>query len=348
MRHAASLVLALTALVLLPTTSALSISLGADSDAGGTAAPTAPVSPSASAQDLPEVGSVVQDVPVQDLPTGELDLALPGVRAHADVAASASVEPGMKVGTGEEQTAWISPTSALSSVDPVVVAAVAAPLAVVAIGALGGFSLRAALGNVAGWTWRVLRVLLGLATFGLFSRIERGDLLENPVRARVHEAIAQEPGLTISDLQSRAGVAWGTTVHHLRRLESHGLVVSIAQGGHRRYFIANTPPAAQRLALASLMQPTAHRIATLVAVRPGIDQSALCETLGLNGPSASKHLGHFRGQGLVESQRVGRRTLHRPTQGLLAALGVVGHAPIASSGTRPLPAGGNAVLVAAR
>lgn len=180
---------------------------------------------------------------------------------------------------------------------------------------VAGSALALAAGALA---WRALGSLL--PSIPLFSRIERDRLLDNPVRARVHDAVAQDPGLSMSEVASRAGIAWGTAVHHLRRLEANGMVVSTAERGHRRFFAANTPAASQRSAVAVVMHPTARRIAHLVAQRPGIDQTGICQALSLNNPAASKHLGRFEAQGLVLGLRSGRSRLYHPTGGLQSAL----------------------------
>lgn len=168
------------------------------------------------------------------------------------------------------------------------------------------------------------RALLGLLpAMGLFSRLERGDLMDNPVRARVHDAVAQDPGLSVSEVRSRTGIAWGTAVHHLRRLEQHGMVVSVSQLAHRRYFAANSPAASQRTAIAVVMHPTARRIAHAVNARPGIDQTGICQSLGINNPAASKHLRQFEAQGLVQTARDGRSRLYHPTGAMTSVLGLL-------------------------
>jgi DNA-binding MarR family transcriptional regulator len=214
----------------------------------------------------------------------------------------------------------------------------------VAVPVAGAGLLAAALGAAA-FGLEALRALFGRALRGLvsmagalplFSRIERGGALDNPVRARVHEAISHEPGLSLSDVAQRAGIAWGTAVHHLRRLESLGLVVSQSGSAHRRFFIANTSAAAQRTAVVAVMHPTARRIAEYVTQRPGTDQAGLCQALGLNNPAASKHLGRFESRGLVLSQRSGRSRLYHATEGLHSALLLLGQAaPIVVAARAP-------------
>ena len=252
-----------------------------------------------------------------------------GDSVDVSLSASAQAQAGAQANGPGSSTSAEAPTTPSFGER---VGAVAAPVAgagllAVALGAatVGLEGLRAFLGRAA----RGLGSLAG--AIPLFSRIERGGALDNPVRARVHDAIAQEPGLSLSDVAQRAGIAWGTAVHHLRRLESLGLVVSTSELAHRRFFIANTPAAAQRTAVVAVMHPTARRIAEYVTQRPGTDQAGLCQALGLNNPAASKHLGHFESRGLVLSQRSGRSRLYHPTDGLHSALRLLGQAgPVAA------------------
>ncbi|HEX2066535.1 MAG TPA: helix-turn-helix domain-containing protein [Candidatus Thermoplasmatota archaeon] len=198
---------------------------------------------------------------------------------------------------------------------------VAAPGGGAAVGAatlLG--ALLAVLTGGMGGVRRAATALLGLAPLGLFSRIGEDELLENPVRRRILDAIRDSPGLCIGGLSSRAGVAWGTAVYHLHRLERSGAIVSVRSGYARRYFAANTPASRHRVGVAALAHPTAQRIAHLVHGRPGIDQSGLCRELGLQNPAASKHLGRFKALGLVTEQRAGRSRLYQGTPALEEAL----------------------------
>jgi predicted transcriptional regulator len=167
------------------------------------------------------------------------------------------------------------------------------------------------------------RALRGLVVAPLFSRIEGASILENPVRQRIHEAIGQDPGLCMQAVRQRTGVAWGTAVYHLHRLERGGLVVSVRSGSSRRYFAANTPVSRHRAHIAALGHPTAQRIAHVVHANPGINQAGVCRQLGLLNPAASKHLGRLESLGLIATQRAGRSRLYQATEALDAALGVL-------------------------
>jgi predicted transcriptional regulator len=192
-----------------------------------------------------------------------------------------------------------------------------AVLAAIAVGA------GAAVGHVALTLLSGLGNLLGGAVLvPLFSRIGGDRMLENEVRQRLHEAIEQDPGLSMGVLRDRTGVAWGTAVYHLHRMERTGLVVSLRQGGYRRYFSPHAS-SRHRSHIAVLSHPTAQRIALFVHGHPGTDQGSVCRELGLLHPAASKHLGRFETLGLVTAQRAGRSRLYHPTQDMQVALNLV-------------------------
>jgi predicted transcriptional regulator len=171
----------------------------------------------------------------------------------------------------------------------------------------------------------------------LFSRIQSAKVLDNPTRARVHDVVLQDPGVSLEDVRSRAGIAHGTAIHHLRRLEDTGLLVSVSQSARRRYFPANTLTSSRRGQLAALSHPTARLVADLVRRRPGVDQTGLCEALGLRNPAASKHLRQLALHGLVQTQRLGRRCHYHPTEALHAAFGLA-EARLVAPRSVPTPA----------
>lgn len=274
-----------------------------------------------------------------------LDAATSLVGDPVDVSLSVQAEAngeGVGLGVSTSAVAPAEPPSLGERAAAVAVPVAGAGLVAASLGAVafGVEGLRAFQLRLTGGIARAVRFIgAGLAgAIPLFSRIERGGALDNPVRARVHDAIAQEPGLSLSDVAQRAGIAWGTAVHHLRRLESLGLVVSTRDLAHHRFFIANTPAAAQRAAVVAVMHPTARRIAEYVTQRPGTDQAGLCQALGLNNPAASKHLGQFEARGLVLSQRSGRSRLYHATGGLHSALQLLEPAPVAAIPVAPSPA----------
>jgi DNA-binding MarR family transcriptional regulator len=288
------------------------------------------------------VGTTVGDAAGVQLPQAP-QLPVPAVprvevpQAHVpavDVAVDAKVG-GLQLGKGGATSPGSAPpamgplSSQVTFADKAAAvageAAGAGALTVFVVAAGSGLDgLRALLARPSARLQQAGRFLLRLLPFvPLFSRIQGSKVLDNPVRAHVHQVVVQDPGLSVEEVRSRAGIAWGTAVHHLRRLEDTGLLVSVTQNARRRYFAANTPASSRRTHVAALTQPTARRVADLVRRRPGLDQTALCEELGLRNPAASKHLQQLAGHGLVLAQRDGRRCLYHPTEALHAAFGIL-------------------------
>lgn len=270
--------------------------------------------PAATLPPVPQVQQV--QVPHLQVPQ------LPQVAVQASAQAHAAAGPaGASVGGSAAGAVQPPPLQAASAAT-----AQLAGQAVATAGAVAG----------AGLLTGALLAFAGRWLMPLFSRIEGNQVLDNPVRARVHDAVVQDPGLSLEEVRARAGIAWGTAVHHLRRLEDTGLLVSVAQGARRRYFAANTAASGRRAQVAALAQPTARRVAECVRHQPGVDQSALCAALGLRNPAASKHLHRLAAQGLVLAERDGRHCRYHPTEALHATFGVL-EAPVAAPVTVRAP-----------
>lgn len=161
----------------------------------------------------------------------------------------------------------------------------------------------------------------------LYSRISNAALFENPVRKRVSAYVRANPGATIMEVRNAVGIAWGTAVYHLERLERSGELVGERRGNHHRYFQANTPEARQRVGLSTLQQPNAYNLARAIAENPGIHQKGLCDGLGLNNPAASKHLRKLRDAGLVQAHRISRYVVYEPTDRLHSTLDLMADGP---------------------
>lgn len=270
------LLLGALALVLVPSVAALSVE----------AEPRLPVEIDASDAEL--------EVP---LPEIEAPIAVPDVHAEvADLALRANQE-SLVVESGS------APQSS-----PKNVAGIPGEMVVPAAAAGGSVLLMVLAYALGGLEW--VRQAFG---WGLFSRIEDDKLLDHPLRSRLQQTILQNPGLPLSELCVRIGASWGTTVHHLRRLEQGRLVLSERGRAGRLYFPVNSTVSNVREAWAATSSETARRIARFVHDHPGTDQKTVCLALGLRNPAASKHLGRFEQLGLVASRFEMRHRIYTPT-----------------------------------
>src|SRR5688572_4817185 len=55
---------------------------------------------------------------------------------------------------------------------------------------------------------------------GLFARVRDDEVLESESRRRIHSYVSQNPGASLSEIAAGVGLGWGTTVHHVERMEA--------------------------------------------------------------------------------------------------------------------------------
>lgn len=193
--------------------------------------------------------------------------------------------------------------------------------------AAAGVSLAAGLAALG---WAVLR-LAGFAPWlPFFSRIDDGRVAEHPARRRALDFIQDKPGATVREVQAALGLAWGTTVHHLRRLEHAGLLAVRRDGGQVGHWpLGQAPP---RDGLSSALRG----VAALVKSSPGLAQKEIARITGVGASAACKRLAALEEAGLVAQVHDGRSRLYVPT-GKLLALDVAGPAIARPGPPAPTP-----------
>lgn len=264
---------ALLALAALPAADALAVHAKADvavETPAVPALPSAPALPSPDAPALPELPALPES------PT-----SLPPVRIGAGVDGEPLLAP-----------ASVRPTRESGLVHAVLPAAkTAAPPAIAAAGLL---ALLQALGAFR---------FVGAGAFALYSRLTKSNLLDNEHRDAVYKLIQAQPGLGVSEIASRSGLGWGTTVYHLDRLEREGFVASERGGLHKCYFAVGLVDRDARRAQAALKADTRRDVAQVLLARPGLTQTELCEALGMSASAASKQISKLESAGLVRRER---------------------------------------------
>lgn len=237
--------------------------------------------------------------------------ALPPINLNASPIARLSADGSARLDLGTDvdsdaQTSQDAPSAPAPAQIPL-----DSPTGLAAAGTVTGLAL---LAGLAAYHWGSLKILLAGGALGLFSRIDHNKMLDNEVRHRVHEAVANNPGVTIKEVTMLVGCGWGTAVYHLKRLEGERLVVSERNRQYRRYFrngsgISND----SKGAFSELKNPTSQRIARTLLTSPGACQKDLCHALGLSPPLASKYLGRMVEAGLVNTEREWKTVKYFPT-----------------------------------
>lgn len=155
------------------------------------------------------------------------------------------------------------------------------------------------------WYWPSLRWLATLPLLPLYSRIQRGEIMEHETRERIYGLVKDNPGIHAHEIASRANVGWGTAVYHLKMLEDHRLVVSERQGRYKRFFLA-AGFTGTKDAIGAMRNPTTASVAEFIARNPGCIQREVCVALGLSPSLVSWHIDKLEQADLVKKLREGR------------------------------------------
>jgi predicted transcriptional regulator len=156
-------------------------------------------------------------------------------------------------------------------------------------------------------------VIVKLALGSLFTRLRASRLLQHELRARVHEAVAAEPGIHYSGLVRRTSLAKGTLDHHLRKLVDAGLV-------HRREakgivcFFTNPPDAGAAETASATRSALARSLLNAIALHPDMTAKELAQRFGIHASSVCHHVHRLGEAGLLQRQRQGKSFTLRLTE----------------------------------
>lgn len=155
--------------------------------------------------------------------------------------------------------------------------------------------------GLTGW----LRWLAGLLGY---SRYDDSNPLDHDAREALHRRIEGAPGLYLSALADEAGLPLSTARHHLRVLESEGLIEAAKIRGKRCYF----PPSTEHRSLEAAManEAQASVLATLAEFE-GATVSDVAAALDVDPSTATDQLQGLAAAGLVERERDGRAVRNR-------------------------------------
>ncbi|MBW3581968.1 MAG: ArsR family transcriptional regulator [Euryarchaeota archaeon] len=173
---------------------------------------------------------------------------------------------------------------------------------------------------------------------GMFTRISKEDILEHPLRNEIHDAIKTNPGIHVSALSRLVDAGWGTTVHHLKKLQDKELIAVRNVNNQKCYFLNGGGIGRDRwVQMSELKNETAGRIAQFILAHPFQTLTGISETLRLSPSLVSHHVSKLVKAGVLEKVRDGRFVKIAVTQD--AREGLFGERPMDA----PVPDIGNAV-----
>lgn len=147
-----------------------------------------------------------------------------------------------------------------------------------------------------------------LIVAALYHRLTGRDLLDQPVRARIHEEIRRSPGIHFRALREATGLAQGALDHHARLLAQAGLVVEHREAGARCFALPGAlEPGLLRLC-ARVRSSSARAILRALQEAPAASVRELAGRLRIAESTLDDHLARLANDGVVERARIGART----------------------------------------
>lgn len=151
------------------------------------------------------------------------------------------------------------------------------------------------------------KLLAPLALLPGFSRIAKDELLEHDGRAKLFDAIRENPGVRLGELAKALEMPWGTTLHHLRKLRADRLITFQSVGAHKCYFVNGSGLSPTEMQAASHIRgDTLEGVASWINAHPKTNLKELAAGLGISSPLAAFHVGKLQRAGLVQKVRDGR------------------------------------------
>ena len=111
--------------------------------------------------------------------------------------------------------------------------------------------------------------------------------------------VTATPGAHFSKIRDDLQLGTGETQHHLRQLESAGVVESRKDGEYRRYFPTDRFSDFEQTALGYLRRDTPRGMLVALLENPGATTGTIASRLGVSRPTVSNHAARLEEAGLL-------------------------------------------------
>lgn len=168
---------------------------------------------------------------------------------------------------------------------------------------LGGLAAGAGVGALVAFALSRKWHLIAAA---MYTRLRREALGEHPSRARMLEIVRDSPGIMLSDLQARSGLANGPFEHHVKKLVEGRRLVVLEEGRSRFVRLPGFAP---------VLQPgtTAGAIEAFVREHGQVGAAELARALELSRQVVHYHVHQLSKEGRIAARLVrGRVVLYVP------------------------------------
>ncbi len=162
--------------------------------------------------------------------------------------------------------------------------------------------------------------------------VSKEEALEHPFRRPLMERVAQDPGISLSELADAFEVTPSTVLWHARKLKAAGVLRMERRGRRRLFYASRGGEATRREAMArdALRGELAPRVLRRIGAAPGITAPRLAEDMEVGLHAVRDALERLRTGGLIDGHRGGRAIQYRirDTEAPHAVPGIAAPGPV--------------------
>lgn len=137
----------------------------------------------------------------------------------------------------------------------------------------------------------------------LYSKIKKEEMLNHPVRHKIHGYIIASPGAHFGLIKQDLDLGNGQLIYHLKRLMEATLIYSKEDGIKKRFYPVDFPKTKAKDYYLSVVQ---EKIFGVIQKKPGISQKKIASSTGVSRQVAGYHLSKLEEVGFVKKEVVGR------------------------------------------
>jgi DNA-binding MarR family transcriptional regulator len=160
-----------------------------------------------------------------------------------------------------------------------------------------------AVGSALATSSRARRPFLLLIVWMSLARSHQESVLDHFRRGALHQVIRENPGIHFAELRRKTGIPHGSAIHHLRALETAGIIRAVPTGRYTRFFtvINEVDEASYHLS------PSDALLLEAVERRPGMSLGELAATLNRHKSNTSTAVTRLSYLGFITTEQHGRR-----------------------------------------
>jgi predicted transcriptional regulator len=135
--------------------------------------------------------------------------------------------------------------------------------------------------------------------------------LDLETRRELYELITKFPGLHFREILRRLDISSGNLNYQLSYMIKHDLIVTIADGNLKRYYIIGKVKGKEKRILACLRNETARGLVLYLLLNPDSQFNELAQRFDLAPSKLAYHLKKLVEKDIIEKKKEGRITIYR-------------------------------------